>query len=395
MQIKTPLCSCKRKATHICLNHSIYLCEVDRFKHKCSVIDLQNFSKSTRLNKMNFVKKLKKLKIESKQNKQELIRINRETVSELKRVGSFIKGMVDKVISAFCVASEQLITTKLIKEIEMTESLLNGWESKKDYLTVDSFLKQKPFGKIRKEERDRYTKLKKELKDNDMLSDIQILLQGLKARLGYSIKAFSVKKVIESDEKYSKQNLIRYNTELVIDEKYYGNKRAFSKESFVKKRRKRCKSFVPLSKTPNKYFTNEYKPKRRALDNYLSNVKDGNVMTPLESTFVNNIKKSALDKIKQSGLSMESNSLKSFDPNNIKLFDQSLSISDDNSPHDDSYAKEQEKSLLEDLKQIKEKMQNKVYFNQFNKETITQDVESFLFKFKADFNRLVQSWNLK
>ena len=393
MHLKAPLCSCKRKATHVCLNHSIYICEIDRFKHNCNIIDLQNFSKNTRLNKLNFVKKLKKLKTEHKQNRQELTNINRESIAELKALGQNVKGMVDRVISLLCKAGDQLISTKLAQGIEKTEKLLNGWEAKKDYIAIDSFLREKPFGKLRKEERDKFTKYKKELRDSRLVSDVRLLMLELKASLGVSIKAFSAIKVIESDDKFSKRGIIRHNTDFSIDERYFANKKSFSKASFAKHKRKRCNSFVPLGSTPNKYFTNKNDYRVKNIENYMSNVNNGKVMTPLDSTFVNNIKKSALDKIKQSGMSVESDSLKSFDPNKIKLFDQSISIVDEG--EQDSFVKLQEKALFDGLEEIREKLGNKVYFNQFNKAEITQDMESFMLKFKADFNRLIQSWNFK
>ena len=46
--------------------------------------------------------------------------------------------------------------------------------------------------------------------------------------------------------------------------------------------------------------------------------------------------------------------MKSFDPNKIELFDQSLSVKDEDDQ--DSFVKMQEKALLDDLEEIKAKI---------------------------------------
>ena len=390
------LCKCKKKASYVCLTHSIYLCEQERYQHNCNVMDIPSYSKNARINKINFVRQLKKLKQEKKANQQNLLNSNKEIVDSLKSINTKIINKLESLVSLFSKHNTDYIGKSLIEKIVEIEKQLNFWEGKNDYLSIGNFLKSKPFGKLRKTERDKVNKIRTDLTDNFLYKDISFLLLSFNKNLDICIN--SVKK---KNDKEDKPDFVPISSGFMSNVKNFQANTNLRSKSSVKVKNRNKSAVISKTNKINNFFTAQKKNlKHLEIDNYLTIERKQELLTPLESTIIEKGKKSALNKIVSSGISHVTDSLKTFNFNfenqfkkqNGVCFVKSQYESETvavNNKIDDDFDKQ---AIITSLKQMNLKVNDKAYFNMLNVSTVKQDVQDFLFVFRNSFDSLVRIW---
>ena len=390
MQKQNPLCSCRNKATHICLIHSLYLCESDRFKHNCHVPTIEDFSRKVRTKKIHFVNKLKNLRTETQQNKQDLLTVNKIVINTLKTLGEKLKSSIDRLLARYTKDTTKLINTIVVDELEAIQKKLHQWEARRDYLRIGSFLETKPFGKLRKERREKHKQLKNTLQENDTIKDIRRTFNT------YIEKIRKFKFPFEQNIKEGKKSVTRKGKHKRIKSAFFGDNNFFANISTIKTNEKKTdrgrSSNVVKKYDPFVFRTNVKNRVGGEISNYLTNEKNSLNMTPLESTFIKNVERGALGKIKASGFSDDSDSLNNLRFQDIQIFDARSDIS---SLKDDVLSIKEEREndvFLRIIDEMKKNIGNRVYFNKYNKKNISKDIDLFVRKFKAEQKKLNRKW---
>ena len=125
-------CKCLKTATHVCLFHTIYLCDFHKEKHKCKTKKLSNTMKTIRVKKKEVYSKLKLLTKESKAASSVLHKTNKDTVNALKGIKNNIMKNLDKTISFYFGKIDKLIDKELTKKTKDIKNIIEKMEEDDD-----------------------------------------------------------------------------------------------------------------------------------------------------------------------------------------------------------------------------------------------------------------------
>ena len=387
-------CRCKKKATHICIRHLVYICESEKVKHDCEVITLSDFTNKIRKEKVNLVKKLGQLKQESMQNRQDLLCINKEQILWLKKLGELVKSKIDNTVDYYNKMNEALIAAKTVQRVSDIENRLNHWENSQSFISLYKFLKTMSFGKLRKQERDIYGKCKENIKNSNLKKEIEILLKQFHKTLNFSLITLNEIKKTHNDQFNNKQSRKKMSSFFLANENFFANRSTLKTNLYLKKKRKNKSGKLKFNQNTVQFTTiNRRMSKTCDINNFRSNLANIREMTPLDTDYLGDMKKKALLKIKSSGLSNDSGSLSSIDADMEDVFaseseDDNEEIRIDNHIKPSYKAIKKENSLLYCLELLKESIKKKQEFDDNNRVEVEKAFQDFFTEYKNVFLEL-------
>ena len=401
---ETQFCKCKNQVKYICLDHHQYICEQERSQHHCKVIDVNSFAKAIRLDKIDFLKKLKGLKKENKQNEQELLAKHRNSFIHLQNLNTTIKGNLDSLIGLYSKIIEDSFDEELNTNVEEIEQQLSQYEASGNYIEIQRIITEKPFGKLRKEERSKFFKLKDFFIKNDYFGDINHFLIAINKNITDSLDSLKENKLDNLMEINFKQTSKKFG----VTKKYhtinevYLNRRSSKFNSYIRvKDRSKVTSVEKKGNEIIDYFTNVKKNIQLVgVDQFMSNHNNSAPRTPLEPALIEFGKQEALSRIESSNLSNESESFKK-DTTMAHGLGSSMLINDAKNTNDQFEYENQiddnliilRKEIIGLLEDAVKKIQNPVYFNQFNKVEVKRSMKQFINKVEETLRKIQTNWS--
>lgn len=172
-------CSCNSKASYVCLENNLYLCEKCQKNQKGKSTHLDSFVKKTVWKKRDLQKSLKALKFEKKKNIEELMLVHNNMLRDLKKLKSSINDNLENMISIYDKKIKGIIDKEVNNNIKNLESKLNNMEKHNQFIKLSKFIDKMPYGKIRKDERQKIRKINSVINTDSVFNDLTEYLKVL------------------------------------------------------------------------------------------------------------------------------------------------------------------------------------------------------------------------
>ena len=213
------ICKCHKEAEFVCQEHAHYLCKTCKATQGCKTMRLEAFSKKVVLKKKDLQNSLKALKFETKKNVEELMQVHNEMMNNLRKLRTQINSNLDDLINAYNKKIKKIIDTEINNNIPNLEKKMINMISDKYYLELNKYIDENPYGRIRKDEREKIRDINKMINTDSVYNDIFEYLKVVEKQtntIAKGVKDIQFKQI--SDAEAAKQSCVELITQTLAKE---------------------------------------------------------------------------------------------------------------------------------------------------------------------------------
>lgn len=348
--------------------------------------------------------RLKNLKRENKQNHHDVLKQNKSSFEKLLNLKKRIQDNLDALTCSYNKIVQESFKDEFNSSVNEIEEQLNIWERDSDYVKISQYIKEEPYGKLRKKERMKFDKLKTFLHQNGYFGEVCSFLLNIDKNIKSCLDSFKKNKldnfkIID----YNKGNKFGQFDRKYKTQENFLNQRSSVFNSYIVVKEKK-KDVVPEKNVGIiEYFTGTHNAvKYFDIDQFTSEKKEQEVKTPLEPTLEQLSKEKAFDINDNFRISGVSQSFR-FKKEEIKEIRNSIDIkgTDDKESKvfDDKFENQLNEnisnlknSLLKVIEELVKKINNGFYFNKFNSDEIKVDAIQSTNDIKEIFKDIFEFW---
>lgn len=152
--IEVITCKCNKKATQVCLDHKVYLCDAELSDHKCNSTDLETYGKKIRTKKSELLNSLISLSKDSKKNLEKYEKMKETSLGALRDLRASVNKSLDALIESYSGKLSGLMKAEFITRFEELDRQLKDLEVKGRYLEVEQVIEKNKYQIVKTRNKD-------------------------------------------------------------------------------------------------------------------------------------------------------------------------------------------------------------------------------------------------